>query len=168
MTYITANTTTPLPPQYRTPHFPSLYWLIGPHEIVQPAYLYRVKDIWKFTLFWTIIVFEAAHLLAGTYAMVIVWWGSRNDRVKGGMGRKTRGRTAYGWGKVSGMWAVPVVYGAVAGAEAMLAGSVVGLMFVLFPKHLLGLRLTSDKIGSRLQCRGIPNVYLDTICMVTG
>ena len=58
--------------------------------------------------------------------MVIVWWGSRSERAKGGMGRKTqKGKV---WGKISGMWAVPVVYGVVAGIEAVLAGSVVGLM----------------------------------------
>ena len=128
MTFITTNTTTPVPANYRTPHFPSLYWLIGPPNIVQPVYLYHIKDIWKFTLFWTIIIFEASHLLAGTYAMVIVWWGTRSSRLKGGMGRKTRGKGALGLGKISGMWAVPVVYGLVAGIEALLAGSVVGLM----------------------------------------
>ncbi len=61
--------------------------------------------------------------------MAIVWWGTRSARVKGaGMGRKMRGKSALGWGKVSGMWAVPVVYGLVAGMEAVLAGSVVGLV----------------------------------------
>ena len=60
--------------------------------------------------------------------MVIVWWGTRSARLKGGMGRKTRGKGVLGWGKISGMWAVPVVYGIVAGIEALLAGSVVGLV----------------------------------------
>lgn len=129
-----ANTTTPPPPSYHTPPFPSLYWLIGPPDVVQPEYLYHIRDIWRFTLFWTLIIFEAAHLAAGIYAVVIVWWGSRGERVKGGMGRKnkrrgvgeSRGRRAVG--KLSGMWAVPVVYGVVAGVEGVLAGSVVGLM----------------------------------------
>lgn len=123
---ISANTTTPVPRSYHAPPFPSLYWLIGPPRLVHPAYLFHLKDIWRFTLFWTIIVYEAAHLLAAFYAVAVVWWGSRSDRVKGGMGRKNRGRKV--WGKISGMWAVPIVYGVVAGVEAVLAGSIVGLM----------------------------------------
>ena len=114
------------PPDYHTPSFPSLYWLIGPPDVVNPAYLYNWKDIWRFTVFWTILVYEAAHLLTGVYAVIIVWWGSRDDRVMGGMGRKTRsGRLL---SKFSGMWTVPAVYCIVAGVEAVLAGTAVGLV----------------------------------------
>lgn len=99
---------------------------------MQPRFLYHVHDVWRFTLFWTIIIFEAVHLLAGTYAVVIVWWGGRHRLEKNGMERSERKRV----GKVGEeslkpikvLWLVPVVYGIVAGVEAVLAGSVVGLM----------------------------------------
>lgn len=129
---VSGNTTTPVPTSYKCPPFPSLYWLIGPPTVVQPAYIYGIRDSWRFTLYWTIIVFEAAHLLVAIYAVAMVWWGGREKRVKGGMGRKGRGKGKDKLGRIlsriSGMWAVPIVYGIVAGIEALLAGSVVGLM----------------------------------------
>lgn len=64
--------------------------------------------------------------------MVIVWWGGR-DGVKGdgkedaqGKGLKRGGEEGMKKNKV--LWVVPVLYGIVAGVEAVLAGSVVGLM----------------------------------------
>ncbi|CAD6590948.1 MAG: hypothetical protein ASARMPREDX12_004801 [Alectoria sarmentosa] len=127
-----ANTTTWIPENYTTPSFPSLYWLIGPDDLVQPKFLYQVHDIWRFTLFWTIIIFETVHLLAGTYAVVIVWWGGRNRLKEDGKenGEKKRLKRC-GEGslkKIKVLWVVPVVYGIVAGVEAVLAGSVVGLI----------------------------------------
>ena len=142
------NATTPVPPFYKTPSFPSLYWLIGPLHVVNPAYLYHIRDIWRFTLFWTLIIFEAAHLAAGTFAVVVVWWGGREHRSGLGMGRtksvveppegeegnrkgrsndrpKRAGMKGTGF---SGMWIVPVVYGGIAAIEGVLAGSVVGLL----------------------------------------
>lgn len=109
---------TTLPPNYQTPSFPSLYWLVGPAHFVDPKFLYRVTDVWRFTLYWTIIIFEAIHLLAALYGVIIVWWGGRYIKRQGKGGLK----------KIKVLWAVPVVYGLVAGVEAMLAGSVVGLM----------------------------------------
>ena len=46
--------------------------------MVNRAYLYHIRDVWRFTLFWTLIIFAAAHLAAGTFAVVIVWWGGRS------------------------------------------------------------------------------------------
>lgn len=126
------NATTPVPPGYVTPSFPSLYWLIGPRDVVQPNYLYHEGDIWRFTLYWTLIVFEAAHLAVAFYAMIMVWWGGRTG-LKGPKGKKEedrKGKRPPG-GKVKKfkmLWIVPVVYAVVAGVEAVLAGSVVGLM----------------------------------------
>lgn len=115
-------------PNYKTPPFPSLYWLIGPEDVVKPAYLYHVKDSWRFTLFWTLIIYEAAHLLAATYAVIIVWSGGRSNLIKGKSSGKAGG--IGGWKKLRVLWMVPIVYGVVAGVEALLAGSVVGLMCV--------------------------------------
>lgn len=99
---------------------------------MQPKFLYHLHDIWRFTLFWTIIIFEAVHLLAGTYAVVIVWWGGRNGLKEDGKEKAERKGVKRGGEeslkKIKVLWVVPVVYGVVAGVEAVLAGSVVGLM----------------------------------------
>ena len=64
--------------------------------------------------------------------MIMVWWGGRNG-LKGPKGEKEEERKAKRppGGKVKKykmLWIVPVVYAVVAGVEAVLAGSVVGLM----------------------------------------
>ena len=107
------NTSQPLPPSYSTPSFPSLYWFVNA-KADEPQYLYHLSDIWRFTLFWTLIVFELSHVAASTYAVIVQW---RNWKI---------------------MWIVPLVYMIAAGIEAVLAGTVVGLMYVkartcLFP-----------------------------------
>lgn len=88
---------------YTTPHFPSLYWPVSvlPGE---QQYLYNVKDAWRFTLFWTLVVFEGSHLAAMTYALVVQW---KNWKI---------------------MLGVMAVYSMLAGVEALMAGSVVGLL----------------------------------------
>ena len=98
-----ARTPSEPPPEYTTPPFPSLY---PPHHILSDdaKYLYHSSDIWRFTLFWTLLVYGAFHLAASAYAMVIQW---KNWKF---------------------IWVIPVVYIIVAGIEAVLAGSVVGLM----------------------------------------
>lgn len=98
-----SNNSSIIPGSYRTPAFPSLYSLI-PGALDEPKYLYYTKDIWRFTLFWTIIYFEGFHLAASGYAVIVQ---RRNWKA---------------------MWIVPVLYMIVAGVEAVLAGSVVGLM----------------------------------------
>ena len=64
-------------------------------------------------------------MLVGTYAVVNVWWGGRNRLIDDGK-EHLKGRGSLQRIKV--LWVVPVVYGIVAGVEAVLAGSVVGLM----------------------------------------
>ena len=138
-----------VPFQYQTPPFPSLYWFFGPRVEAEATYLYRIRDVWRFTLYWTLIVFEAAHLTVGLYAVIVIWWGSRRHRRGFGRGRK---RVVASWDRsqdrtddketqndvrvgikntgISGMWAVPVLYGLIAGVEAIFAGSVVGWLWV--------------------------------------
>ena len=92
------------PAAYSTPPFPSLYWFIS-DRVNNPQYLYHQGDIWRFTLFWTIIIYEAFHVAASGYAVIIQW---------------------HNW---KFMWVVPLVYMILAGVEAVLAGTVVGLMY---------------------------------------
>jgi hypothetical protein len=89
------------PPGYRTPPFPSLYW---PVRAPSAYYLYDETDIWRFTLLWTLIVYGAVFLAASAYAVF--------------MQRKN-------W-KIA--WIIPILFIFVGGVEAMLAGSITGLM----------------------------------------
>ena len=91
----------PAPLDYVTPAFPSLYWPV-PVNGVQANYLYHSTDIWRFTVVWTLVFFGAVHLAASGYAMVIQ---PRNWKV---------------------IWIAPLVYAAIGGLEAFIAGSVVG------------------------------------------
>lgn len=92
-----------IPLDYSAPSFPSLYVPVFgvPGE---NNYLYYTEDVWRFTLYWTLILYGGAHLAVAFWAVAVQW---RNWRM---------------------MWAVPLVYGVVGGLEALLAGSVVGLM----------------------------------------
>jgi hypothetical protein len=92
-----------VPLDYSAPAFPSLYLsLFG--VAGENNYLYYTEDIWRFTLCWTLILYGGTHLAVAFCAVAVQW---RNWRV---------------------MWAVPLIYGIVAGMEALLAGSVTGLM----------------------------------------
>ena len=94
------------PPGYTTPPFPSLH--VPPQD---PQFsLYTVRDIWRFTLLWTLILFGLFHLGAAGLALLM-----------------QSGKTRVNW---KYLWLVPLAYGIVAGAEALMAGSIVGLMSV--------------------------------------
>lgn len=99
-----SNTGSIAPDDYKIPPFPGLYSFQT--AFTEPSYLYHSRDIWRFTLFWTIIIFEGFYLAASTYAVVVQW---RNWKM---------------------MWIVLLLYMFVAGIQAVLAGSVVGLMYV--------------------------------------
>lgn len=99
-----SNSSSIAPDDYTTPPFPGLYSFQT--ALTEPVYLYHSRDIWRFTLFWTIIIFEGFYLAASGYAVVVQW---RNWKM---------------------MWIAPLLYMFVAGIQAVLAGSVVGLMYV--------------------------------------
>ena len=63
-----------------------------------------MTDIWRFTVLWTLIVYGCVHLAASVYAAVVQ--------------RKN-------WKYI---WMVSMAYIIIAGIEAVLAGSIVGLM----------------------------------------
>lgn len=88
-------------PGYQVPPFPSLYWPIQTaHDA--PVHLYYTFDIWRFTLYWTLILFAGFHLASGVYAFFMM-----------------PSKLSLG---------VPLLFAIVGGIEATMAGSIVGLM----------------------------------------
>ncbi|KAI5840060.1 hypothetical protein DFP73DRAFT_196229 [Morchella snyderi] len=89
------------PPGYDTPPFPSLYWPINPKPGTA-AYLFYSTDIWRFTTFWTLIVYAAFHLAAGIWAFAMH-------------------PTKLSFG-------VPFLYAILGGIEAAMSGTIVGFI----------------------------------------
>lgn len=102
-----ARFTSTAPPDYSPPPFPSLYWPLN----TKPGaanYLYFTHDIWRYTLLWTLIVFAIVHLAVAAWAVLM---------------QIGKGNRAWQYA-----WAIPLLYALVAGVEALLAGSIIGLM----------------------------------------
>ncbi|QSZ29154.1 hypothetical protein DSL72_003665 [Monilinia vaccinii-corymbosi] len=97
----------PAPLDYITPPFPSLYWPLHAKPGV-PTYLYYAHDIWRFTLLWTLIAYGVTHMAVAIYAIVM---------------QLGKGKNAWQY-----VWIIPFVYALIAGIEALLAGSFVGLI----------------------------------------
>jgi hypothetical protein len=89
---------------YLTPPFPSLHW--PPQD--KDWGLYGLHDMWRFTLLWTLIMFAIFHWSVAAIAVLMQVAKSPSN-----------------WKFV---WMVPVVYSVVAGTEALLAGSITGIM----------------------------------------
>ncbi|KAJ5660191.1 hypothetical protein N7507_006642 [Penicillium longicatenatum] len=92
-----------VPINYNTPSFPSLYSPL-PYHHKEAYYLYYTTDIWRFTLYWTLIFYGVTHLVVAGCAILTHF---RNWSV---------------------IWLVPLLYGVVAGLEALLSGSIVGVV----------------------------------------
>lgn len=97
-----------VPAAYKTPPFPSLN-IKDIHDTTEDRIytLYYVGDVWRFTVIWTLITFALFHL----GAVLIAW-------------------ITHGWKKSSWkyLWLAPIVYLGTAAVEAVVAGSIVGLM----------------------------------------
>ncbi|AEO57576.1 hypothetical protein MYCTH_2303885 [Thermothelomyces thermophilus ATCC 42464] len=93
-----------IPADYTVPPFPSLFWPPQSAKII----LYELDEMWKFTLFWTLILYGLFHLGAVGVAMLM-------------QGGKRMSSWKY-------LWLVPLVYALIAGAEALIAGTLVGLI----------------------------------------
>ena len=98
------------PADYKTPRFPPLHVQTLYDTTNDKQYtLYYVLDVWRVTLLGTLIIYACFHLAAVLIAMF-----------------------THGWKKSSWkyLWAIPVVYLVMAGIEAIMAGSIVGLVSV--------------------------------------
>jgi hypothetical protein len=92
---------------YQSPPFPSLYW---PYK-AKPGvanYLYYTSDIWRYTLLWTLIIFAVFHAAVAGFAVLM---------------QLGKGKNAWQY-----VWIIPLVYALVAGIEALMAGSIIGVM----------------------------------------
>ncbi|CCX05087.1 Similar to Uncharacterized protein YPR153W; acc. no. Q06537 [Pyronema omphalodes CBS 100304] len=86
---------------YTAPPFPSLYWPIKPLPGTS-VYLYETDDIWRFTLYWSLILFAGFHLASGIYAFCMM-----------------PSKMSLG---------IPIVFAIVGGMQATMAGSLVGVI----------------------------------------
>ncbi|KAG5913073.1 hypothetical protein E4U42_001508 [Claviceps africana] len=96
------------PADYETPLFPSLNVRTLQDKTPNRTYtLYYISDVWRFTLLWTLITYAFFHFGVVLVALFNQGWKKSSWRF---------------------LWAVPVTYLFTAGIEAMIAGSVVGLI----------------------------------------
>ncbi|KAF7888866.1 hypothetical protein EAF00_009166 [Botryotinia globosa] len=107
MPHLNTRIDNPAPLDYSTPPFPSLYWPLHPKPGV-PNYLYYAHDIWRHTLLWTLIVYGITHMAVAAWAVAM---------------QLGKGKNAWQYA-----WIIPLVYALIAGIEALLAGSLVGLI----------------------------------------
>ena len=101
------------PESYQTPRFPSLNVQTLYDTTSNKQYtLYYVIDVWWFTLLWTLILYAIFHMGAVLVAFFTHGWKKSSWRY---------------------LWALPVIYLIVAGLQAVMAGSIVGLVLVSPP-----------------------------------
>lgn len=85
MKYFISSQNVPL--GYTTPKFPSLYWPTGPRRAkFQSSYLYYSKDIWTFTVYWSIIFFSLAYTIVavGSASNMIIQRLRLNEKLRNG------------------------------------------------------------------------------------
>ncbi len=123
------------PLSYTIPEFPSLYWPIhaSPGD---PKYLYYFTNIWRFTLNWTLIATGAAHVLVAIWAVLMQFVSALHRRAylksAAGQSLSAKNRKLLGENPVSDtvgwVWLVPLIYFVIGGIEALMAGSIVGVV----------------------------------------
>lgn len=131
------------PPNYRAPRFPSLNVKTLSDTTIDKNYtLFYLSDVVRFTVIWTLIVYALFHLGAVLVAF------------------STHGLKKSSW---KYLWVTPVVYLSMAAFEAVLSGSIVGLVYV--PLYFLHheAALTFYQFGRRLPRRILRNEYLDSL-----
>lgn len=123
------------PLSYTTPPFPSLYWPFNTDPAV-PQYLYSLTDIWRFTLYWTLITIPVAHFLVAIWAVLMqfstAYQRKRFLQTPDGLALSAKNRKLLGEKPLqecaTWVWLVPVAYLFVAGLESLVAGTLVGLI----------------------------------------
>ncbi|KAJ1305063.1 hypothetical protein OPQ81_000103 [Rhizoctonia solani] len=104
---VSTNGVTYPPADYRPPGWPSLFW----PPLEDRYVLYRLGDMVRFTMFWTLVMYAAFHWAAVGIALFVQ------------IGKR---RTNWKY-----LWTVPIIYSVIAAFEALIAGTITGAMFVL-------------------------------------
>lgn len=124
-----------VPLSYSTPQFPALYWPVRANP-GEAQYLYFLSDIYRYTLYWTLITIVAAHICVATWAMLMQfssatqrrkYLNSTEGKALSGKNRKLLGENPLAE-TLSWVWIIPVVYIVIGASEAVLAGSLTGLV----------------------------------------
>uniref|UniRef100_A0A060T4R8 ARAD1B05412p n=1 Tax=Blastobotrys adeninivorans TaxID=409370 RepID=A0A060T4R8_BLAAD len=105
-----------VPVGYTVPRFPSLYFPEISENAFNYSYLYYTRDIWRFTVLWTLIFYGVFHVGAAGWAML--------------MHRKLY---------LGGLW-ILVLYALLAGVQAIISGTIVGFVIsAIYHAGLLGM-----------------------------
>lgn len=124
------------PLSYTTPDFPSLYWPFDT-DPTTPQYLYSLTDIWLFTLYWTLLTIPTAHLVVSIWAVLMqISTAYQRHRflhhTPEGKSLSPKNRKLLGenplYDCLTWVWLIPLVYMVIAGVEALIGGSLVGLV----------------------------------------
>lgn len=106
-----------VPIGYQTPRFPSLYWPLGAtSSSFQRLYLYYSGDIWRYTVYWALILFAGLYLVVGILAMM-----------NGLLHRYRHGMKIFRY-TVVGKIVLIFAYVAIGMAQGFLCGAIIGLI----------------------------------------
>lgn len=125
-----------VPIGYTTPSFPSLYWPLGPNRPkYQQLYLYYSIDIWKFTLFWFVILWGAIYCIVGLMAALNLSLNHyrlnnfrNNEQPLPPKPRDSRHPIPYAHWKIVNNIFILLVYTLVGVCQGFIGGAVVGLI----------------------------------------
>ena len=124
-----------VPLSYETPQFPALYWPVHANP-GESQYLYFLSDIFRYTLYWTMITIVAAHATVASWAVLMQfssatrrrkYLNSQQGKALCAKNRQLLGENPLGE-TLSWVWIVPLIYLVIGASEALLAGSLVGLV----------------------------------------
>ncbi|ODV79212.1 uncharacterized protein CANTADRAFT_51857 [Suhomyces tanzawaensis NRRL Y-17324] len=106
-----------IPIGYIRPHFPSLYWPLGASLLrYQQSFLYYGVDIWRFTVYWSLIMFGGFYIVAALIAVFNVEFNNRRHHLQP-LSRKRAGTLIFG-----------LLYVVIGSFKGFVSGAVVGLM----------------------------------------
>lgn len=110
-----------IPIGYVVPKFPSIFWPLGAHSSQFHAlFLYYARDMWKFTFYWTMVLFCGFYFFTGLIAGLIYF----RNKVKNSKS-PTMGTVV-----VIESLVIVFLYTSVGILQGVICGSIVGLLLL--------------------------------------